>query len=50
MHYKYTSFFEASCVTVQYMSHNSRTKDHGTVFEFEICIMVTAPYSNPQLY
>lgn len=31
MHYKYTSFFESSCVTVQYMSHSSRTKDHGTV-------------------
>lgn len=30
IHHKYTSFFD-SCVTVQYMSHNSRTKDHGTV-------------------
>ncbi len=49
MHYKYTSFFESSCVTVQYMSHSSRTKDHGTVLCWnEICIMVIAPSSNPE--
>lgn len=49
MHYKYTSFFESSCVTVQYMSHSSRTKDHGTVSSWnEICIMVIAPSSNPE--
>lgn len=40
IHHKYTSFFD-SCVTVQYMSHNSRTKDHGTVSSRnKICVMV----------
>lgn len=44
--YTYTS----SCVTVQCMSHSSRTKDHGTILSWnEICIMVIAPFFDPEL-